>query len=156
MAHKFLYSVDREYPVDIETLWSAWTNSAALQSWYCGTEFAVVPDSAHSHAVVGGWWTVAVDVSQFGFNAYFYGKYKEAIENQRLSHTLYYTQDIKEFLARDLTAEHHLIEIDFAEREGSSWVRFTQFGILPEGEAQQAQAGMESYFDSLGKFLAAQ
>jgi hypothetical protein len=33
------------------------------------------------------------------------------------------------------------------------WVRFSQFGELPEGDAEQAQAGMESYFDSLGIFL---
>lgn len=155
MSDNFLYSVEREYPVDIRTLWSAWTKSEALQSWYCGTEFAVVPNSARSDPVIGGWWTVGVDVSEFGFNAYFYGQYQEVVENEKLIHTLYYTQDEKEFLARDLSAEHHLIEIDFAQRDGSSWVRFSQFGTLPDGEAQQAQAGMESYFDNLGKFLAA-
>jgi len=94
-----------------------------------------------------------VDVSQFGFNAYFYGQYQEVNENQKLTHTLYYTQDEEEFLARNLSADHHLIEIDFAEHEGKSWVRFSQYGTLPDGEAQQAQAGMESYFDNLGIYL---
>ena len=149
----FLYCVEREYPVSISTLWNAWTDSGALQSWYCGTEFSVVPNSAHSDPVVDGWWTVGVDVSQFGFNAYFYGKYQEVNENQKLTHTLYYTQDEEEFLARDLSADHHLIEIDFAEREGKSWVRFSQYGTLPDGEAQQAQAGMEGYFDNLGIYF---
>jgi hypothetical protein len=32
-------------------------------------------------------------------------------------------------------------------------VKFSQFGDLPESEAIQAQAGMESYFDSLGDYL---
>jgi hypothetical protein len=49
-----------------------------------------------SDAVVGGWWTVAVDVT---------------------------------------------------------WVRFSQFGELPEGQVEQTQQGMESYFDSLGEYL---
>lgn len=149
----FLYSVEREYPVSMSTLWNAWTDSSALQSWYCGTEFAVVPNSAYSDPVVHGWWTVGVDVSKFGFNAYFYGKYQKVIEHEKLIHTLFYTQEEHEFLARDLTAEHHLIEIDFETRQGSSWVRFSQYGTLPDGEAQQAQAGMESYFDNLGIFL---
>ncbi len=29
----------------------------------------------------------------------------------------------------------------------------SQFGELPEGQAEQAQAGMESYFDNLELFL---
>jgi hypothetical protein len=49
--------------------------------------------------------------------------------------------------------EAHRIEIDFEERGENSWVRFTQFGELPEGQAGQAKAGMESYFDNLGLFL---
>jgi hypothetical protein len=52
-----------------------------------------------------------------------------------------------------MTTESHLIVIDFDNRGDSSWVRFSQFGELPEGDAEQAQAGMESYFDSLGIFL---
>jgi len=32
-------------------------------------------------------------------------------------------------------------------------VKFSQFGDLPEGEAARAQQGMESYFDSLERFL---
>lgn len=150
----FLYCVEREYPVSISTLWNAWTDSEALQSWYCGTEFTVVANSAYSDPVVDGWWTVGVDVAKFGFNAYFYGKYQDVIHHKRLTHTLYYTQVKSKFLARDLTAEHHLIEIEFEARHGSSWVKFSQFGTLPDGEAQQAQVGMESYFDNLSKFLA--
>jgi hypothetical protein len=32
-------------------------------------------------------------------------------------------------------------------------VKFSQFGELPEGQAEQAQAGMESYLDSLEQFF---
>ena len=54
---------------------------------------------------------------------------------------------------RDMSAPSHLIVIDFDDRGSSSWARFSQFGEMPEGQAEQAQAGMESYFDSLGNFL---
>jgi hypothetical protein len=52
-----------------------------------------------------------------------------------------------------MSTENHLIVIDFDNRGDSSWVRFSQFGEMPDGQAEQAQAGMESYFDSLGNFL---
>ena len=149
----FLYSVEREFGAPIDTVWNAWTDSAALEQWYSPTVLSVLPGSVVSEPTVGGWWTVGVDVPDNGFVAYFFGKYSEVIENSRLVHSLYYTQDAVEFAARDLSGEHHRIEIDFESRGDSAWVRFTQFGVLPEGQAEQAQAGMESYFDNLESFL---
>jgi hypothetical protein len=52
-----------------------------------------------------------------------------------------------------MSTPSHLIVIDLEDRGASSWARFSQFGELPEGDAEQAQAGMESYFDSLGIFF---
>ncbi len=148
-----LYSVEREYPVAISQLWSAWMDVAALEKWYSPTDLSVVPGSVVSEPFDGGWWTVGVDVSQHGFNAYFWGKYSELAVNKKIVHTLHYSQDVAEFAARDLNTEAHRIEIDFEERGENSWVRFTQYGQLPEGQAEQAKAGMESYFDNLGLFL---
>jgi uncharacterized protein YndB with AHSA1/START domain len=153
MKNEKLYSVEREYPVALSTLWDAWMDADALQIWYSPTDLSVVPDSVISEPVVGGWWTVAVDVSAHGFNAYFWGTYSELEENKKIVHSLSYSQDASEFAARDLTALAHRIEIDFEDRGASSWVRFTQIGELPEGQAEQAKAGMESYFDNLAKFL---
>jgi uncharacterized protein YndB with AHSA1/START domain len=102
---------------------------------------------------VGGLWTVAIDVPQFNFVAYFYGQYLAIETNRQLKHTLHYTQSAEEFALRDMSTENHLIVIDFDNRGDSSWVRFSQFGEMPDGQAEQAQAGMESYFDSLGNFL---
>jgi uncharacterized protein YndB with AHSA1/START domain len=87
-----LYSVEREYPVAVTALWDAWMDADALQSWYSPTDLKVLPGSVVSEPVLGGWWTVAVDVSQFG--------------------------------------------------------------ELPADQAEGAKAGMESYFDNLGAFLA--
>lgn len=153
MTRPFLYSVEREYPVDINILWAAWADPHALEKWYSPTMLSVVPGSVTSEPRVGGAWSVGVDVSQMGFNAYFYGLYTAVVEGQLLEHTMCYTQDADEFALRDLDVPSHLIRIEFEERGSSSWVRFSQFGELPEGQAEQAQAGMESYFDNLGAYL---
>lgn len=149
-----LYSVEREYPVAVKALWDAWMDADALQSWYSPTDLKVVPGSVVSENVVGGWWTVGVDVSQFGFNAYFFGTYSELLENKRIVHSMNYTQDAAEFAARVITPDAHTIQIDFEDRGASSWVSFTQFGELPADQAEGAKAGMESYFDNLGIYLA--
>ena len=149
-----LYSVEREYPVKVSQLWHAWMDESALQDWYSPTDLSVVPGSVVSEPVVGGWWTVGVDVSAHGFNAYFFGTYSELIENQKIVHSMNYTQDENEFKARVITDEAHRIEIDFEDRGENSWVSFTQFGELPADQAEGAKAGMESYFDNLGRYLA--
>ncbi|HAN71054.1 MAG TPA: hypothetical protein DCQ36_05620 [Actinobacteria bacterium] len=150
----FLYSVEREFDLPVEILWDAWIDAAALESWYHPVDLVVVPGSVTSDAVVGGEWSVAVDVPSEGFVAYFYGRYSEVVDQKRLEHTLCYTQSLEEFAARDHSAPHHRIVIEFDSRGMYSWVKFSQFGELPDGEAVQAQAGMESYFDSLEAFLA--
>jgi uncharacterized protein YndB with AHSA1/START domain len=148
-----LYSVEREHPVTVSTLWDAWMNAEALQIWYSPTDLSVLPNSVVSEPAVGGWWTVGVDVSQYGFNAYFWGTYSEIELNKRIVHSLNYSQDESEFAARELSSLAHSIEIDFEDRGAKSWVRFSQFGELPEGQAEQAKAGMESYFDNLALYL---
>ena len=151
----FLYSVEREFLTPVDTMWRAWTDASALEVWYCPTALRVLPGSVVSEPHVGGWWTVGVDVEANGFVAYFYGQYSDIATNSTIVHSLYYTQDADEFTARDLAAPHHVIEIDMESRGDATWVKFSQFGELPEGHAEQAQAGMESYFDNLEKFLAA-
>ncbi len=148
-----LYSVEREYPVAISKLWSAWMDADALENWYSPTDLSVVPGTVVSEPIVGGWWTVAVDVSAHGFNAYFWGTYSEIEVNKKIVHSLSYSQDATEFAARAITTDAHIIQIDFEDRGSSSWVSFTQFGDLPAEQAEGAKAGMESYFDNLGMYL---
>jgi uncharacterized protein YndB with AHSA1/START domain len=148
-----LYSVERAYPVAIDALWNAWVDADALEQWYSPTALQVLPGSVVSDAREGGWWTVGVDVKEFGFVAYFYGTYSEVVPHSRLVHSLYYTQDAAEFASRDLTLAHHVIHVDFEERGDTAWVRFTQFGEMPAEEAAGAKEGMESYFDNLERFL---
>lgn len=151
----FLYSVEREYQVPVSKLWDAWTDPTQISQWYCPTDLAVLKNSTVSEPVVGGWWTTAVEVAQFNMVAYFYGKYTELIPNKLIVHSLYYTESVEDFEARDLAAPSHEIRVELDDRGQKSWAKFSQFGELPEGQAQLAQAGMESYFDNLEKFLSA-
>jgi uncharacterized protein YndB with AHSA1/START domain len=150
---KPLYFVERTYQFPVERLWAAWTNSAELEKWYCPVFLNVVPGSATSEAVVGGTWAIAVDVSENGFNAYFWGKYSEVEANQKLVHDLNYSQDELEFALREPRADAHRIEIDFTPTDGGTTVRFSQFGEMDPEQAEASREGMESYFDNLEVFL---
>ena len=57
------YSVERTFPVDTDTMWSAWTQASALEQWYAPTELNVVAGSVVSEAIEGGRWAVAVDAA---------------------------------------------------------------------------------------------
>lgn len=153
MAERELYFVEREFNCNIETLWNAWTDASELEAWYSPTMLSVVPGSVTSEVFIGGRWAVAVDVSVNGFNAYFWGRYSEVVPNVRLVHSLSYSQDEAEFIFADDNAPAHRIVIDFEKRGKKSWVRFTQFGEMPEEQAEASRDGMNSYLDNLESFL---
>ena len=148
-----LYFVERTFPFPVERLWSAWTQSGELEKWYCPVFLKVIPGSAASEAEVGGRWAIAVDVSENGFNAYFWGTYSEVNLHQKLVHDLNYSQDELEFALRDPKPEAHRIEIDFTNTETGTLVRFSQFGEMQKEQADASREGMESYFDNLERFL---
>ena len=151
--NNLLYSVEREYPVNLATLWDAWLDADALESWYHPTELSVQPGSVTSEPEVGGWWTVAVDVPQHDMSAYFYGRYTEMQLHHHFEHTMAYTQDADEFVARNEDVPVHVVLVEFEERGDKSWCKFTQFGEMPAEQIPQTKAGMESYFDSLDAYL---
>jgi uncharacterized protein YndB with AHSA1/START domain len=155
MTMKFLYSVEREYPVPVQRTWQAWTNAAELEKWYSPVFLKVIPGSATSEAVVGGTWAIAVDVSENGFNAYFWGKYSQVDTNLKIVHDLNYSQDELEFALREPSPEAHRIEIDFTKTAGGTLVRFSQFGEMEKEQAEASREGMESYFDNLSNYLEA-
>jgi uncharacterized protein YndB with AHSA1/START domain len=150
---KPLYFVERTFPFPVDRLWRAWTNSTELEKWYSPVFLQVIPGSATSDAVVGGTWAIAVDVSENGFKAYFWGKYSQVEINQKLVHDLNYSQDELEFAVRELGPDAHRIEIDFTATSSGTIVRFSQFGEMPEEQADASREGMESYFDNLEIFL---
>ncbi|HEY7821684.1 MAG TPA: SRPBCC domain-containing protein [Acidimicrobiia bacterium] len=149
----FLYSVEREFDIPVEVLWDAWVDPVALEAWYHPLDLSCVPGSVVSDPIDEGEWSVAVDVPDYGFVAYFYGRYTAVVPHKRLDHTMHYTQSADEFAQRDESTEFHMARIEFDNRGMRSWVKFTQFGEMPESEAARAQEGMEGYFDSLERFL---
>lgn len=149
----FLYSVEREFDIPVEVLWDAWVDPVALEAWYHPLDLSCVPGSVSSDPIDEGEWSVAVDVPDYGFVAYFYGRYTAVVPHKRLDHTMHYTQSADEFAQRDESTEFHVVRIEFDNRGMRSWVKFTQFGEMPESEAARAQEGMESYVDSLERFL---
>ena len=148
-----LYFVERTFQFPVDRLWSAWTQSAELEKWYCPVFLKVIPGSATSEPVVGGRWAIAVDVSENGFNAYFWGTYSEVNLHQKLVHDLNYSQDELEFALREPSAEAHRIEIDFSNTDAGTVVRFSQFGEMEQEQAEASREGMESYFDNLNSYL---
>lgn len=148
-----LYFVERTFKFPIERIWSAWTQSTELEKWYCPVFLKVIPGSATSEAEVGGRWAIAVDVSDNGFNAYFWGTYSAVEFHQKLVHDLNYSQDELEFALREPSAEAHRIEIDLSNTEAGTLVRFSQFGEMDKEQADASKEGMESYFDNLESFL---
>lgn len=153
MKQEFLYSVEREYPVSMETMWDAWTEPSALEAWYHPTVLSNLPGSATSQTHLGGVWSIAVDVPEYGFVAYFWGQYLDVQKGKRLEHTMIYSQDEAEFVLKDQERPAHRVVVDFEERAGGTWVRFSQYGEMPEEQIEATTAGMQSYFDSLGEYL---
>ena len=153
MTQPFLYSVEREYPVSIERLWNAWTDASELEAWYFPTDLSSTKGATRSEVEIGGLWACGVEVPKHNFTAYFFGKYTSIVPNELLEHTLHYTTSAEEFEAKDFSSESHLIRIEFEDRGASSWSKFSQFGELPEGQAEMAQAGMNSYLESLARHL---
>ena len=148
-----LYFVERTFPFPVDRLWRAWTDASELEKWYSPVFLKVIPGSATSEAVVGGTWAIAVDVSENGFNAYFWGKYSQVETNLKLVHDLNYSQDELEFALREPSSEVHRIEIDFTKTDGGTVVRFSQFGEMEQEQADASREGMESYFDNLSNYL---
>ncbi|CAB4624752.1 unannotated protein [freshwater metagenome] len=150
---QLLYFVEREYPVSVQRLWSAWTDARELENWYSPVYLSVIPGSVISEPVLGGQWALGIDVSANGFNAYFWGRYEEVIEFKKLSHSLSYSQDQLEFQLREPTAESHNIVIEFEKLDESAWVKFSQFGEMDSEQVEASREGMESYLDNLEQYL---
>lgn len=148
-----LYTVERIYPVELDILWRAWVDPEALNVWYSPTSLSVAEGTVESDPVIGGTWSVGVDVPEHNFVALFFGKYTQVIEHELLEHTMNYTQSWDEFKQKISSPLEHLVRVEFKSVTAGTQVSFTQFGELPEGEAPRAKSGMESYFDNLGRYL---
>ena len=154
MTERELYLVEREFAVSPDRMWQAWTEASQLEAWYHPAVLSIVPGSVTSDAVVGGRWALAVDVPMNDMVAYFWGRYTDVVDGSRIEHTMSYSQDEAEFVARDDDAPAHRVVVDFTPTDLGIRVRFTQFGDMPEEQIDATRQGMGSYFDSLDSYLA--
>lgn len=154
MKHDFLYSVEREVNYPITTLWQAFTETDALQAWYHPTMLNSVAGETISEAHVDGKWQVAIEVPMDGSVHCFYGRYTQVEPMKYLEHSMHYTVDLDEFQARDESTDFHIVKIEFEDRGEKSYVRWSQFGELPEDQIEMTREGMKNYLDSLEQFLA--
>jgi uncharacterized protein YndB with AHSA1/START domain len=154
VKHDFLYAVEREVEVSIETLWQAFTDTDALQAWYHPTMLNSVAGATISEAQVDGRWQVAIEVPMDGSVHCFYGRYTHVEPMKYLEHTMHYTVNVVEFKARDESTEFHIVKIEFEDRGDKSFVRWSQYGELPEDQIDMTRAGMSNYLDSLEQYLA--
>lgn len=154
MKDRELYFVEREFAAPVERMWRAWTTASELEEWYRPTVLTVLPGSVVSEAEAGGRWAVAVDVPMNDMVAYFWGRYADVIENRRLEHSMSYSQDELEFIARDDDAPAHRVVVGFTPTDRGTVVRYSQFGQMPDEQIEATRMGMTSYFNSLEAFLA--
>ena len=154
MKHDFLYSVEREVAYSIDTLWHAFTDTDALQAWYHPTELKSTDGATISEAHVNGKWQVAIEVPMDGSVHCFYGRYTAVEPKKYLDHTMHYTVNLDDFKARDESTPFHIVKIEFEDRGDKSYVRWSQFGEMPEAQIEMTRAGMNNYLDSLEQFLA--
>ena len=72
---------------------------------------------------------------------------------EKLVHTMFYSQDELEFNLREEQPEAHLIEVVFEDRGDKSWVKFSQFGEMDQEQAEASREGMESYLENLAIYF---
>jgi uncharacterized protein YndB with AHSA1/START domain len=154
IKHDFLYSVEREVAVSIDTLWNAFTDTDALQAWYHPTMLNALAGATLSEAHVGGKWQCAIEVPMDGSVHCFYGRYTAVESKKYLEHTMHYTVNLDDFKARDENTPFHIVKIEFEDRGDNSFVRWAQYGEMPEAQIEMTRQGMSNYLDSLEQFLA--
>ena len=154
MKHEFLYSVDREVAVSIDTLWHAFTDTDALQAWYHPTMLNALAGATLSEPRVDGKWQCAIEVPMDGSVHCFYGRYTAVEPKKYLEHTMHYTVNLDDFKARDESTPFHIVKIEFEDRGHKSFVRWAQYGEMPEAQIEMTRQGMSNYLDSLELFLA--
>lgn len=149
----YLYSVEREFAIPIEKLWSAWTEAAALEAWYHPVGMSCVFGTTRSETRQGGIWSCAVQVPGRDSISYFFGKYSSVVQYVHFEHSMHYTESKENFEKMDFDTPSHKITVDFESCGQKSWAKFSQYGQAPEAQVELMKQGIESYFDSLENFL---
>ncbi len=144
--------VRRDMAAPPSAVWHAFTSADALAAWYHPVGFSTPRESVTSDARVGGRWSASVVVPMDGSAHHFFGRYRVVEQPSVLEYSMYYAAGDDLASATESGPSHTVIVVIEALGAGSR-VTLLEYGLLPAGEAVNAQAGMESYFDSLAEFL---
>lgn len=144
--------VRRELDASPQALWQAFTDAEALAAWYHPVGFSTPRDSVSTDAVVGGRWSATVVVPADSSEHHFFGRYQKVEQPNLLEYSMYYAAGDAIATAKEEGPTHTVTIVIEAHGVGSR-VTYLEYGLLPKGQSVLAQAGMESYFDSLAEYL---
>jgi uncharacterized protein YndB with AHSA1/START domain len=135
--------IERTYQAPAERVFDAWTSEEVIRRWW-QAERGWETSAAEIDLRVGGVVRVVMrdpdkDVEHGGG-----GRYTEIDPPARLAFTWIWDGDTR----------RTLIEIDFAETDGATTVRFTQSGLWDEAAVRAHEGGWSRILDSLGRMLA--
>ncbi|MGW0752172.1 SRPBCC family protein [Streptomyces sp. NPDC002587] len=146
-------TVTRTLDAPRTSVYQAWTDPERFAQWWGPVGFTTDPSTVALDVRVGGSWqaTMAAEgIGEFPFT----GVYREVEENERLVFTLVDPNDenIAERAARGEAEE--LTTVTFAAQDGGTQLTFHQAGQFDDAKAEEVKGGWNSFFDSLGAYLA--
>ena len=136
--------IERTFQAPVEAVFDAWTSEEVIRRWW-QAEHGWETSDAEVDLRVGGVVRVVMrdparDVEHGGG-----GRYTEIDPPNRLAFTWIWDGDTR----------RTLIELDFAERDGVTTVRFTHSGLWDEAAVRAHEHGWGNILDNLGRTLEA-
>ena len=140
------FVVERTYPVPVEQVWHALSDTAARDEWFGGGEDFDVHDKSHDfrvggHAVEDGRW-------HGGSRSRFYSTYTDIVESQRIVFTYDMWADERHMSTSLAT---FVLEPDGEETR----LTYTEQGVHFDGldTVEGREQGFQSILDNLGAYL---
>ena len=135
-------TIERTFPAPAERVFDAWTSEEVMRRWW-QAERSWETAEAEVDLRVGGAVRVVMRDPATGTEYGGGGLYTEIERPRRLAFTWLW----------DGETRRTLIEIDFAERDGATTVRFTHRGLWDEETVRSHTRGWSNVLDSLGREL---
>jgi uncharacterized protein YndB with AHSA1/START domain len=143
MATAEVLRIERTYDAPASAVFDAWTSEEVLRRWF-RAEREWTTSEASVDLRVGGAVRVVMHDPAKGEDHGGGGRYTEVDPPSRLAFTWTW----------DGTDRETLIEIDFAEEEGGTTVRFTHSNLRDEASRIDHEGGWARCFDNLERALA--
>ena len=135
--------IERTFEARVEAVFDAWTSPEVIRRWW-QAEHGWETSEAEVDLRVGGVVRVVMRDPAKGAEYGGGGHYMEIERPTRLAFTWLW----------DGETRRTLIEIDFAEDDGRTTVRFTHSGLLDEATVRSHERGWGTILDHLGHALA--